>query len=93
MLLMLQQKKADDYVIATGQTNKLSDFIRVVFKTVGLDWENHIRIDRSLFRPTDIAEGYANPAKAFNKLGWQASALMEDVGVMMVEKWLEMPNN
>ena len=90
MWLMLQQTKADDYVIATGKTHKLSDFISVVFKTVGLDWRNHIRIDPSLFRPTDIAEGYANPAKAFHQLGWQASAFMEDVGAMMTEKWLVM---
>lgn len=89
MWLMLQQAKADDYVIATGKTHRLSDFIQIVFETVGLDWQNHIRVDTSLFRPTDIAEGHANPTKALNQLGWQASAFMEDVGAMMIDKWLE----
>lgn len=90
MWLMLQQAKADDYVIATGKTHKLSDFIRIVFETVGLDWQNHIRVDSSLFRPTDIAEGHANPTKAFNQLGWRANTSMEDVGAIMVEEWLDM---
>ena len=64
MWLMLQQAQPDDYVIATGQTNKLRDFIDVVFNTVGLNWQEHVRTDSSFFRPTDIAEGHANPAKA-----------------------------
>ncbi|MVM29570.1 NAD-dependent epimerase/dehydratase family protein [Spirosoma sp. HMF4905] len=89
MWIMLQQEQADDYVIATGQTQKLSDFIRVVFETVGLDWENHIQIDSSFFRPTDIAEGHANPAKAFEQLCWSAHYKMEGVARMMVQAWLQ----
>lgn len=86
MWLMLQQKKADDYVIATGKTHKLSEFIQVVFATVGLNWQNYIRIDPALFRPTDIAEGYANPKKASNDLGWIAHYTMKDVGRMMIKE-------
>jgi GDPmannose 4,6-dehydratase len=85
MWFMLQQESPDDYVIATGQTHKLRDFIRVVFETVGLNWEDHVRIDESFFRPTDIAEGYANPAKALKKLGWQAKYTMHEVARRMVE--------
>ncbi len=85
MWQMLQQDTPDDYVIATGQTHKLRDFIRVVFETVGLNWEEHVQTDPSFFRPTDIAEGHANPTKANEQLGWQAILTMEAVGQQMVE--------
>ncbi|WP_020601967.1 GDP-mannose 4,6-dehydratase [Spirosoma spitsbergense] len=88
MWRILQQEKPDDYVIATGQTHKLREFIDMVFKTVGLDWEKFVRIDSSFFRPTDIAEGYANPAKAQLQLGWQANRKMHDVAKLMVENRL-----
>lgn len=84
MWLMLQQEQPDDYVIATGHTHKLRDFIDVVFRTVGLNWEEHVRTDSSFFRPTDIAEGHANPAKARIQLSWKASHTMEDVARLMV---------
>ena len=86
MWQMLQQERADDYVIATGQTNKLRDFINIVFKTVGLNWEEHVRTDSSLFRPTDIAEGHADPTKAHRKFGWEAHHKMEEVARLMVEE-------
>jgi len=85
MWLMLQQEQADDYVIATGQTNRLREFIEVVFESVGLNWEDHTQIDSTLFRPTDIAEGHANPGKAFQQLGWKARYMMKDVARRMVE--------
>ncbi|WP_020596967.1 GDP-mannose 4,6-dehydratase [Spirosoma panaciterrae] len=84
MWLMLQQDQADDYVIATGQTNKLRDFIDVVFGTLGLQWEDHVRSDSTLFRPTDIAEGHANPQKALRNLNWEAKHKMEEVAKLMV---------
>ncbi|UHG91709.1 GDP-mannose 4,6-dehydratase [Spirosoma oryzicola] len=89
MWLMLQRNHADDYVIATGQTHKLRHFIDIVFKTVGLNWQDHVHIDSLLFRPTDIAEGHANPAKAQFKLGWKATRNVEDVARLMVEERLE----
>ena len=85
MWLMLQKEAADDYIIATGQTNSLRDFINVVFNAVDLDWKEHVSVDPFLFRPTDIAVGYANPSKAKNQLGWSARYKMEDVGRFMVE--------
>ena len=85
MWRMLQQEQADDYVIATGHTTKLRDFIQVVFETVGLNWEEHVRTDASFFRPTDIAEGHANPAKARERLGWVAHHRMDEVARLMVD--------
>lgn len=85
MWLMLQQSMADDYVIATGHTNKLRDFIKTIFEILGLDWEYHVQSDTNLYRPTDIAEGYANPRKAYDKLGWKAKHNMKEVAKMMVD--------
>lgn len=85
MWLMLQQNQADDFVIATGQTNKLQEFIDVVFKSVDLNWQDHVRVDTSFFRPTDIKEGHANPLKAKQQLKWQAHHAMGDVAKLMVD--------
>jgi GDPmannose 4,6-dehydratase len=84
MYRMLQQEKPDDYVIATGETRPLRDFVAVAFQEVGLDWREHVVIDRSLFRPTDLTVGRGNATKAANKLGWKAKHLMNDVARMMV---------
>ena len=85
MWLMLQRDVADDYVIATGKTHTLKDFIATVFRQAGLNYEEHVVSDPKFFRPTDIAEGHAYPAKARLKLGWASTHSMEDVARMMVE--------
>ena len=51
---MLQQDEPDDYIIATGETYSLQDFVLEAFTSVGLDWQDHVEIDQSLYRPTDI---------------------------------------
>lgn len=85
MWLMLQQERPDDYVIATGDTRSLQDFVSTAFGSVGLDWREHTKIDSNLFRPTDLAVGRANPLKAAEKLGWVANKKMEDVVRAMIE--------
>ncbi|HDQ41343.1 MAG TPA: GDP-mannose 4,6-dehydratase [Desulfonatronum sp.] len=85
MWLMLQQDKPEDYVIATGQTHKLEDFVRVVFETLGLDWTRHVSINPDFLRPTDIMISRADPGKAARELGWKARFTMPDVAGMMVE--------
>jgi GDPmannose 4,6-dehydratase len=84
MYLMLQQDTPDDYVIATGETRPLRDFVELAFKHAGLDWREHVVIDQSLFRPTELLVGRANPAKAAAQLGWSAQFHMDDVARMMV---------
>ncbi|BBD60743.1 GDP-D-mannose dehydratase [Nostoc sp. HK-01] len=86
MYLMLQQEQPDDYVIATGETSKLEDFVAQAFACVGLDWQEYVTTDSSLLRPTDIVVGRGNPAKAKEKLGWQAQYTMKDVVRMMIEE-------
>jgi GDPmannose 4,6-dehydratase len=85
MYLMLQQEKADDYVIATGETRPLRDFVELAFKHVGLDWREHTVIDQSFFRPTELLVGRANPAKAAAQLGWSARFHMDDVARLMAQ--------
>ncbi|MEH2416529.1 GDP-mannose 4,6-dehydratase [Nostoc sp.] len=85
MYLMLQQSQPDDYVIATGESSSLEEFVAAAFASVNLDWRNHVVIDNSLLRPTDLAVGKGNPVKAKDKLGWQAKFKMKQVVQMMVE--------
>ncbi len=85
MWLMLQQPSPDDYVIATGESNPLKDFVVEVFNQVGLDWRDHVVSDPTLLRPTELMVGRANPAKALNQLGWAARSKMRDVARLMVE--------
>lgn len=89
MWLMLQQNRADDYVIATGQTNTLKEFIKVVFDYFNLEWQDHVRIDYALLRPSDIEQGHANPKKAQSKLLWKAKYNMIDTAKQMAKQWPE----
>lgn len=92
MWLMLQQDEPDDYVIATGETNSLRDFISTVFSRLGMNWRDHVKHSPELLRPTDILISRANPAKAKEKLGWQAQQRLKDVVRMMVECRGNSPN-
>lgn len=85
MWLMLQQVTPQDFVIATGQTHKLEDFVRVVFEQLGLDWKDHVQTNPEFLRPTDIMISRADPGKAERELGWKAKHAMPDVARMMVE--------
>lgn len=85
MYLMVQQEQPDDYVVATGESYKLEDFVAAAFDYVGLNWREHVVTDASLLRPTDIAVGRANPAKAKEKLNWQAKYKMPDAVRMMIQ--------
>ena len=85
MWQMLQQSEPSDFVIATGQSNKLSDFIEKAFSCVGLEWRDHVEIDPALFRPADLMVGRADPGRAERVLGWRAGKLMPDVVRLMME--------
>lgn len=90
MWLMLQQNDPDDYVIATGETNTLEDYLFEVFKCVGIDWQEHVICDTSLIRPSEISYSSGDPNKALINLGWSAHYCMRDVARLMVENQLQM---
>ncbi len=84
MWRMLQQDRPDDYVVATGATRSLEEFTAEAFSAVGLDWRQHVDVDRSLYRPTDIEGNFADPSKAARVLAWRSIVRMPDVvGRMM----------
>ena len=79
MWLMLQQDQPQDFVIATGHTFTLQEFVAAAFEHFSLDWRQHVVQDEKLFRPTDIQVSRANPAKAKAVLGWEARLSGADV--------------
>ncbi len=85
MWKMLQQERPDDYVIATGVTTSLADFVDEAFAVQGLDWRQHVETDSRLFRPTDLTEGRANPQKAAAVLEWRARVDVKETVRRMVE--------
>ena len=85
MWLMLQQEKADDYVIATGRTTTVRDMCRIAFEHVGLRYEDHVVVDPAFFRPAEVDVLLGNPAKARERLGWSARTSLEELIASMVE--------
>ncbi|WP_417911070.1 GDP-mannose 4,6-dehydratase [Candidatus Electronema sp. PJ] len=88
MHLMLQQERPQDYVIATGRSRSLEEFVALAFQELGLDWHEHVVADKKLLRPTDIRKGCGNPAKAERELGWKAGFQLEDVVREMMKEML-----
>ena len=84
MWRMLQQDTPTDYVIATGETNTLEDFVMETFAQLGLDWQEHVSTDSSLLRPSEIMASRGNPKKAEIELGWRAENRMRDVIRIMI---------
>ena len=84
MWRMLQQDRADDFIVATGQSRKLEAFVAAAFAVVGLDWHDHVDSDPALLRPADLSVSSGDPSKAARVLGWRASMMMDDVVAAMV---------
>jgi GDPmannose 4,6-dehydratase len=84
MWLMLQQEEMSDYVIATGRTFQLEEFVAESFRVKGLDWREHVISDPSLLRPSEIMVSRGNAEKAERLLGWQAENGMHEVISLMM---------
>ena len=85
MWSMLQQDTPDDYVVATGVSHSVRDFLDVAFAHAGLDWNQHVEIDPKYFRPTEVDVLVGNAAKAHTQLGWQPRVGFEELVRMMVD--------
>jgi GDPmannose 4,6-dehydratase len=79
MWMMLQTPTADDYVIATGTSYSLEQFVEKAFEPYGLDWKKYVQVDKSFFRPLDIHIIKADSSKAQKQLGWQAKVALDQV--------------
>jgi GDPmannose 4,6-dehydratase len=89
MWLMLQRESADDFVIGTGVAHSVKDFVDAAFACVGLNADDHVRIDPQLIRPADIEEVVADPRKARRELDWSPKVSFEELVEMMVKADLE----
>jgi GDPmannose 4,6-dehydratase len=85
MWLMLQQDQADDYVVCSGQTHSVEEFVRIAFGHVGLDWQRHVVVDPLFYRPAEVDLLLGDPAKARLRLGWEPVVPFERLVTMMVD--------
>ena len=85
MWLMLQQDRADDYVIATGQSHSVRELVDVAFAHVGLDWRQHVRTDAKLFRPAEVDHLIGDPSKARRTIEWTPEVDFATLVRMMVD--------
>jgi GDPmannose 4,6-dehydratase len=85
MRLMLQQPVPKDFVIGTGETHSVKEFVELAFAMLGMDWRDHVIVDPSLSRPADVDQLFANPARAKAELGWVPTVSFRDLVKMMVD--------
>src|SRR5204863_5147964 len=85
MWLMLQQDQADDYVIATGETHSVREFLDVAFGHAGLQWKTYVEIDSRYHRPAEVDLLLGDYSKARKKLGWEPKTRFEDLVKLMVD--------
>lgn len=85
MWLMLQQDTPDDYVVATGETYSVRDFLLTAFNYVNLSWEDYVEFDKRYLRPAEVDLLIGDPTKAKEKLGWKPSVTFEELVALMVE--------
>jgi len=89
MWLMLQQEKPDDFVIGTGETHSVQEFVQEAFAYAGLDWQRYVKIDPRYFRPTETEVLIADAAKAREKLGWEPKITFRELARIMVDADME----
>jgi len=93
MWLMLQQDVADDYIVATGETHTVKEFLEEVFSIAGLSIEEHVEIDSRLFRPHEVPLLLGDPTKAKERLGWEPKIKFKGLAKLMFEEDLKFYEN
>ena len=84
MWLMLQQTKPDDFVIATGETHTVREFLELAFELVGLNWKRYVKIDPQYYRPTEVDVLLGDASKAKKKLGWEPKVKFKELVAIML---------
>lgn len=92
MWLMLQQEQPDDFVVATGESHTVEEFVERAFDHVGLQWQNHVEIDQRYFRPSEVDELTGDASKAKRELGWEPIVKFEELVSLMVDAEIEAAN-
>ena len=85
MWLTLQQNNPDDYVVATGESHSVREFLEEAFRYVGLDWRNFVEIDRRYFRPLEVNFLQGDPSKARERLNWKPNVKFNELVTIMVD--------
>ena len=81
---MLQQTKPDDFVIATGETHTVREFLELAFELVGLNWKRYVKIDPQYYRPTEVDVLLGDASKAKKKLGWEPKVKFKELVAIML---------
>jgi GDPmannose 4,6-dehydratase len=89
MWLMLQQEQPDDFVVATGESHTVEEFVERAFDHVGLQWQNHVEIDQRYFRPSEVDELTGDASKAKRELDWEPIVKFEELVSLMVDAEIE----
>src|SRR6185295_12516665 len=90
MWMMLQQPKADDYVVATGETHSVREFLDEVFGALQLDWKEYVQVDPKYFRPAEVDLLLGDATKARKALGWAPKVTFKALAKMMIEADLKL---
>ncbi|NBO32144.1 MAG: GDP-mannose 4,6-dehydratase [Cyanobacteria bacterium WB6_1B_304] len=85
MWLILQQDQPDDYVVATGETHSVAEFLHLAFGSVNLKWQDHVEFDQRYLRPAEVDLLIGDPTKAKNQLGWEPSVTFQELVCLMVD--------
>jgi len=85
MYLMVQQDEPSDYVVATGETHSVREFCQLAFDHVGLNWEDHVVLDKQMLRPAEVDLLLGNPQKAYDAFGWKPEVSFPELVTMMVD--------
>jgi GDPmannose 4,6-dehydratase len=90
MWMMLQQEKPDDYVVATGETHSVKEFVMETFGHLGMDWEKYVRYDARYERPAEVELLIGDPSKAKRQLGWEPKVKFKELVKIMVDADLKL---
>ncbi len=93
MWLMVQNLEPDDFVVATGETHTVMEFVEEVFSYLGLDWKKYVKIDKRYFRPVEVDELKGDPAKIREKLGWEPKVKFKELIQIMVDADMKLAEN
>jgi len=93
MWLMMQREKADDFVIATGETHSVREFLNEVFSHLDIDWEKHVEVDSRYYRPAEVDLLLGDASKAKRILGWQSKITFKQLAKMMIEADMQLAEN
>jgi GDPmannose 4,6-dehydratase len=93
MWLMLQQDKPDDFVIATGETHSIREWLDEVFGYLQIDWQKYVDVDPRYYRPTEVDILQGDASKARRVMGWEPRVQFKDLARMMIENDLKLAQN